>query len=136
MKIALAAVKLAHLATCGEHDDEEIEIVAPRAPAPWGLAGKRPPFAASRGKRQAGPSADMARVYVGAGRAAGIRPQDLVGAIAGESGISGKTIGAIEIEERFSLVELPAAVVDDVLVAMRAALIKGKKVPIRRFVER
>jgi ATP-dependent RNA helicase DeaD len=78
----------------------------------------------------------MARIYVGAGVAAGIRPADLVGAIAGESGISGKSIGAIEIEERFSLVELPEDRVDDILLAMRKTLIKGKKVAIRRFVER
>ncbi|RPI58171.1 MAG: ATP-dependent helicase, partial [Planctomycetaceae bacterium] len=86
--------------------------------------------------RQGGRSACMVRIFVGAGRTAGIRPQDLVGAIAGESGISGKDIGAIKIEERFSLVELPADRADDVLMTMRNSLIKGKKVTIRRFVER
>ena len=42
------------------------------------------------------------RVYVGAGRAAGIRPGDLVGAIANEAGVPSRLIGAIEAEERFS----------------------------------
>jgi ATP-dependent RNA helicase DeaD len=135
MKIALAAVKLAHLAMCGEHEDTEIEIAIPKAPAAWNQGQSDKPVS-RRSKRQAGPGSNMARIYIGAGREAGIRPQDLVGAIAGESGISGQVIGAIEIEERFSLVELPEKVVEDVLRAMRHALIKGKKVTLRRFVER
>ena len=134
MKIALAAVKLAHLATCGEHDDTEIEIPIPYAPAAPDAARKRDKK--PKGKRLVGPAENMARIYVGAGRGAGIRPQDLVGAIANESGISGKSIGAIEIEERFSLVELPAEAVEDVLLAMRNSTIKGQKVAVRRFVER
>ncbi len=136
MTIALAAVKLADLAIGGEHDDTEIEI--PRA-----SERKRQPDARHegkqkkpRGKRQSGPAANMARLYIGAGLSAGLRPEDIVGAIAGESGISGKAIGAIEIEERFSLVELPKAVIEDVILAMRNACIKGKKVAIRRFEER
>jgi ATP-dependent RNA helicase DeaD len=135
MKIALAAVKLAHIATCGEHDDTEIEIALPRVPAAWVAPGKRGKFTAPRGKRQ-GPAANMARIYIGAGSAAGVRPHDLAEALASAAGISGKTIGAIEIEDRFSVVELSAGVVEDVLRAMRNSLIKGKKVIIRRFVER
>ncbi len=149
MTVALAAVKLAHVATCGEHNETEIEIALPRATDGKPLDGKRqdggrkeggwkeggrskPP----RGKRHAGPAANMARLYVGAGLSDGIRPQDLVGAITGESGISGKDIGAIEIEERFSLVEVPQAIIEDVLQAMGNASVRGKRVTIRRFEER
>jgi ATP-dependent RNA helicase DeaD len=82
-----------------------------------------------------GPTGPTARIYVGAGRIAGVRPQDLVGAIAGESGIAGSSIGAIEITDKYSVVELPAEVIEDVLAAMQKSAIKGKKVTIRRFVE-
>ena len=136
MQIALAAVKLAHVATCGEHDDTEIHIPTPRASAASGTWAKRDKPFAARGTRHSGPSANMARIYVGAGLSAGIRPKDLVGAIAGESGLSGKSIGAVEIEEHFSLVEVPAENIDDVLLTLRGTLIKGKKVALRRFVER
>ena len=74
----------------------------------------------------------MTRVFIGAGRIAGMRPQDLVGAIAGESALSGRDIGAIEIADRFSLVEIPEASVDDVIAALKATRIKGKKPTIRR----
>jgi ATP-dependent RNA helicase DeaD len=74
----------------------------------------------------------MTRLFIGAGRAAGVRPKDLVGAIAGESGLAGRDIGAIEIADRFSLVEVPSDRVDQVIAAMRQATIKGKRATIRR----
>ena len=74
----------------------------------------------------------MTRLFVGAGRLGGIRPQDLVGAIAGESELGGRDIGAIQISDRFSLVEVPDASVENVIKALRGSHIKGKKVTIRR----
>jgi ATP-dependent RNA helicase DeaD len=71
-------------------------------------------------------------VYVGGGRKAGIRPQDLVGAIANETSLSGRDIGAIELVDRFALVEVPDAAVDEVIKALRNTTIKGKKQTIRR----
>ena len=53
------------------------------------------------------------RVYVGAGRKAKVRPADLVGAIVNEAGIDPRAIGAIQITDRFSLVELPDEVADE-----------------------
>jgi len=69
---------------------------------------------------------------VGAGRSAGIRPQDLVGAITGETRLGGRDIGAIEIADRFSLVEVPEAAADEVVRALRATTLKGRKATVRR----
>jgi ATP-dependent RNA helicase DeaD len=74
----------------------------------------------------------MTRLFVGVGRRAGIRPQDLVGAIAGESDLTGREIGSIEIADRFSLVDVPESAADEVIVALRASTIKGKKATVRR----
>jgi len=74
----------------------------------------------------------MTRLFVGAGRERGIRPQDLVGAIANEAGLNGRQIGAIEIADRFSLVEVPEAAADHVVSALRGRSIKGKKTTVRR----
>ena len=74
----------------------------------------------------------MTRLFIGAGREAGVRPQDLVGAITGEAGIAGREVGAIEIADRFSLVEVADAVAEDVIGALRSAKIKGRKVKVRR----
>jgi ATP-dependent RNA helicase DeaD len=75
---------------------------------------------------------DSTKIYVGAGRKAGVRPADLVGAIANEAGVDSRSIGAIEIADRFSLVELPNEIADNVIAALRSTTIKGKRVPVRR----
>ena len=74
----------------------------------------------------------MSRLFVGAGRAAGVRPKDLVGAITGESPLGGGDIGAIEIADRFSIVEVPETTADAVITALRGTTIKGKRPTIRR----
>ena len=132
MEVALAAVKLAHEARGGADDDEQdIPEVAVRPD--WKTKDKSQPYAkAAKGGRRGGPHGAMTRVFIGAGRTAGVRPQDLVGAITGESRLGGKDIGAIQIADRFSLVELPADAVDEVIAALRGSTIKGKKTTVRR----
>ena len=146
MEVALAAVKLAHEASGGGSDDEEeIPDVQPRPfkerGGPAGRGGARgaggPGGAGGAGyrgrhPRGGGPSGPTTRLFVGAGRSAGIRPQDLVGAITGESQLTGREIGAIEIADRFSLVEIPAARADEVVIALRGSTIKGRKANVRR----
>jgi ATP-dependent RNA helicase DeaD len=74
----------------------------------------------------------MTRLFIGAGRSAGVRPQDLVGAITGEAGLTGRQVGDIDIADRFSLVEVPEDLADPVIEALRQSKIKGKKVTVRR----
>ena len=130
MEVALAAVKLAHEATGGATDDEEeIPQVAPRAERE--SRGRRDGAGREERRGRAG-GGGMTRLFVGLGRSAGVRPQDLVGAIAGESPLSGRDIGAIEISERFSLVEVPRSAADEVITALRGSTIKGRKATVRR----
>ena len=92
------------------------------------------PDRGGRGPRK--PSEGMTRLFVGAGRESGIRPGDLVGAIAGETSLSGKDIGAIEIAGRFCLVEVPDGAVNEVISAMKNTTLKGKRVNVRREINR
>ena len=71
-------------------------------------------------------------LWVGAGEQAGIRPQDLVGAIANEAKVDSKLIGPIQIREGFSLVGVPEDVADRVVSAMRNTTLRGRKVQVRR----
>ena len=91
-----------------------------------GRAVMRPPAAGSGGP------GGVTRLFVGAGRAAGMRPGDLVGAITNEAGLRGGDIGAIQIADGFSLVEVPEAAAEHVIGALRAATIRGVKVTVRR----
>jgi ATP-dependent RNA helicase DeaD len=131
VEVAMAAVKLAHEAAGGADDDEEIPQVTFR---PDKDTGRRPEPRVGRGERPKGrgPGGAAARLFVGAGRDAGIRPGDLVGAITGETGLTGRDIGAIEIHQRFALVEVPESAADEVVSALRATMIKGRKATVRR----
>src|SRR5690606_25397696 len=112
MEIALAAVTRAHEASGAVAEEEEIPepvIRTDRGERPG--RGRR--SGPGRGERRGrGPSDGMIRLFVGIGRNARVRPQDLVGAIAGETELSGRDIGAIEIAARFSLVEVPESTAD------------------------
>ncbi|MGW4213212.1 DEAD/DEAH box helicase [Lentzea sp. NPDC004789] len=127
MDIALAAVKLAHEASGAAADEEEIPEVRPREDRP-----RRDGTTAGPRRERRGPSEGMTRLFLGAGRSSGIRPQDIVGAITGETNLKGRDIGAIEIADRFSLVEVPGPAANDVITSLRDATIKGKRITIRR----
>jgi ATP-dependent RNA helicase DeaD len=128
-EVALAAVKLAADASGTSRDEEELPDVDLPAPDDRGGRGK----AAGRDQRRGRAAAQgTTRLFVGTGRSSGVRPQDLVGVIARKSHLSGREIGAIEIADRFSLVEVPETAADDVVAALRQVLIKGRKTTVRR----
>jgi ATP-dependent RNA helicase DeaD len=86
-----------------------------------------------RGAGQRAPKSGMTRLFVNAGRAGGVRPQDIVGALANESNLSGRDIGAIQIHERHALVEVPEHAADDVLRSLRGSTtLKGRRANVRR----
>ena len=75
-------------------------------------------------------------VYIGVGARGGVRPGDLVGAIANETGIAGRDIGPIRISDHYSVVGVPDSSVEDVITAIKKSTVKGKKAKARRFVEK
>jgi len=154
--IAAAAVKLADErgrdSDTGEEEIPAVQLLErprlarePREPREWRSEkkgrgdredrGSRDPRA-DRGSRRGGRGGqadlDVTRVYVGAGRKSGIRPGDLVGAIANEARVDSSNIGAIEIADRFSLVEVPERIAERIIDALRSTKIKGKRVTVRR----
>ena len=145
MDIASAAVKLAHEAG-GAKEEEEIPVAtAPaqsRGRTKGGRKPERPPPAKRKGdkpersgKERGGgkrSSQDVTRLYIGLGRRQGVRPQDLVGAIANEAGIDARGIGTIDITDQFSVVEVPGETADDIITALSGTTIRGKRVTVRR----
>jgi ATP-dependent RNA helicase DeaD len=98
-------------------------------PSGWQTPDGRPVMRApARGSGGGG----VTRLFVGLGRAGGVRPGDLVGAITHEAGLDGRDIGAIQIADGFSLVEVPEASAEHVIGVLRGATIRGQKVMVRR----
>ena len=72
----------------------------------------------------------MVRLFINVGRAQKVRPGDILGAVAGETGIPGKLIGSIDMYDKYTFVEVPREFAKDVLRAMKNAKIKGKNINI------
>lgn len=77
----------------------------------------------------------MARLFINAGRSAGIGPSDIVGAIANEAGIPGRDIGVIDIYDDFTFVEVPAHHRNQVLESLAGATIRNRETNIRPATE-
>ncbi|HEX3866750.1 MAG TPA: DEAD/DEAH box helicase [Gemmatimonadaceae bacterium] len=71
------------------------------------------------------------RLFIGVGRLGGIRPKDIVGAIANEAGIPASGIGAIDIADGFSLVDVPESDAKAIVAALRGTTLRGKKVVVK-----
>src|SRR6185295_11588087 len=132
--IALAAVKLLHEAAGGDVDEDEIPspVASPEARNPRSRDARQGGGGRDRPTHSRVSDAGVTRLFFGIGRRAGLRPQDLVGAIAGESGLSAREIGAIQITDRFSLVEVPESAADMIIMAMRRSTIRGRRPTVRR----
>ena len=142
--IALAAIKLVHESRGATIDEFEIPDASDRlrgkpndgkkkfdkkAPRNTGEKDR----GGNKGQRSGG--AGTAFVHVSLGRKAGVRPGDLVGAIANETGLVGREIGPIRISDAFSVVGVPEASVEHVIETMQSTTMRGKRARVRRFVE-
>jgi ATP-dependent RNA helicase DeaD len=136
--VALAAIKLVHEASGATAEEPEIPAVT----ATGERRGARPTRDRDRDRGDGGRRLQRPRgeatgfVQISLGRRGGVRPADLVGAIANEAGLTGADIGPIRINENSSIVGVPVGSVDAVVGAMSNAVVRGKTVGARRFVER
>jgi ATP-dependent RNA helicase DeaD len=79
-------------------------------------------------KQGQAPAPAFVRLFISAGQRDGLRPADLVGAIAGEAGLTGDRIGRIEIRESFTVAEVEAAAADKVIRALNGTTLRGRSV--------
>ncbi len=81
--------------------------------------------------RNSFPESGMVKLYFNLGRRHRISPSDIVGAIANEGNIPGKAIGAIDVNDRFSLVDVPKQFVSQILSNMKNTQIRSQLANIR-----
>lgn len=86
----------------------------------------------ARAPRSRGAEEGMVRLIMDVGRSDGVRPGDIVGAIANSAGIPGKAIGAIEIRQNETFIDVNDQHVEKVLTKMKRGSMKGKPVKIMR----
>jgi ATP-dependent RNA helicase DeaD len=142
--IALAAIKLVHESRGATIDELEIPDASDRLRGKSSDGKKKFDKKAPRNagekdrsgnKGQRAGGAGTAFVHVSLGRKAGVRPGDLVGAIANETGLVGREIGPIRISEAYSVVGVPEASIEHVIETMQSTTMRGKRARVRRFVD-
>ncbi|MGA1439597.1 MAG: DbpA RNA binding domain-containing protein, partial [Ilumatobacteraceae bacterium] len=136
-RIALAAIAIAHEASAPAGDDEGDVPDARRTLRPEQRREQAPK------RSRTGSLDDRARdndeptgfLHISLGRFAGIRPADLVGAIANEVDLPGRQIGPIRIADQYSVVGIPERVVERAIAALGGSQIRGQEARVRRFVD-
>ena len=122
--------------TKGRPKDRDFSPNEPRK-AKEARAAAQTPRVGGKGRINRPPSdGPWARLFVGGGRRIGLRPADLVGAITNEAGVTGASIGAIQIADSYSLVEVPDSAADEIARVLAAAKIEGRRLEVRRYRER
>ncbi|GMV44117.1 MAG: ATP-dependent RNA helicase DeaD [Myxococcales bacterium] len=112
-----------------EHGADMAEVAAALARM---VLGEKPIEGGSDGPEEAGQvDRGVVRLYVSAGSLAGVRPSDVVGAIANEAGVPGSDIGPIDVYERFTFVELPRRHAERVLQRMTRTTLRGRPVQVK-----
>ncbi|GAA6145922.1 DEAD/DEAH box helicase [Thalassolituus maritimus] len=79
------------------------------------------------------PGVDMVRYMVAVGYDDGLRPGNLVGAVANEADLESRYIGHIEILESYSIVDLPAGMPPETMKTLRNARVCGRALEIKEF---
>ena len=96
-----------------------------------GADGVKEASSGARALQEALPAGQgMTKIFLNVGRAHKIRPNDVVGAIANEAGLPGEAIGAIDIYEDFTLVDIPQKEVAKVTAALQRSNLRGHRVKV------
>lgn len=75
----------------------------------------------------------MVRLFINIGKKDKIKPANILGAIAGESGMPGKLVGAIDMMDNYTFVDVPAIHAEKILKAMNDNVqIKGRRVNVEK----
>ena len=106
-----------------DQQDDRGPEKTPRVPRNSGPRNSVPRNSVPRGQRE-----NEVALFLSIGREAGVRPADIVGALANEVGIPGSDIGRIDLFGRKAFVGLPRSVADRVLAEFPTLLIRGKSI--------
>lgn len=73
---------------------------------------------------------EMVRYRIEVGAEHGVKPGNIVGAIANEAGLEGRYIGRIDIQDKFSLVDLPEGMPPEIFQALKKSRVAGQQLRI------
>ena len=128
--VAAAAIQMAR-GDEAQRPIEDVREVQTRSHRHAARRGDKPKSRPRRSRRKGEREPGMVRFTMNVGEAQGIRPRDVVGAIASEANIPGRAIGAIDIQSQQTFVDVSERHAGKVLRAMKRCKLRGRPVVLR-----
>ncbi|MFH1853463.1 MAG: DEAD/DEAH box helicase [Candidatus Neomarinimicrobiota bacterium] len=79
------------------------------------------------------PTTGMERFQIQVGHSHGVKPGNIVGAIANEAGLDSEFIGRIDIFDDYSTVDLPAGMPREILELLKSVVVAGQRLNMAKF---
>lgn len=83
-----------------------------------------------KGSKKSKPGKDVARLFLTIGKKDKVKPADILVAITKKTDVSGKSIGDIDIFDKFTFIDVPAAKAEFIIDELQGTKIKGRKIHI------
>jgi hypothetical protein len=116
------------------YSDEEI-LASVKSPEPKPesklFVKSKPATAAPKTKPSRATPPGQTRLWMSLGEAQGIKPIDIVNSVAGETGLPGKVVGAVDVREKHLFVDVASEHANGIIAKLNRAEIKGHKVKIK-----
>lgn len=117
------------------NEDEELDWSGRRNGEKYGRdrAGRDPKGSGKKGGRQEHHDENMESFKIQVGHSHGVKPGNIVGAVANESGLDSKYIGRIQIYDQYSTIDLPRDLPQEMIVALKKVRVAGQQLKITKF---
>jgi ATP-dependent RNA helicase DeaD len=116
------------------YSDEEIlaSVKSPELKAGSKLFVKpKPASPAPKPKASRATPQGQTRLWLNLGETQGIKPIDIVNSVAGETGLPGKVVGAVDVREKHLFVDVADEHVNSIVAKLNRAQIKGHKIKVK-----
>jgi len=97
-----------------------------RAPSPGGPRDERQDGRGPRPEHRGRGAPELIPHRIEVGHRDGVTPREIVGAIANESGLEGRFIGAIDIQDDYAIVDLPAGMPREIFAHLKRVYVRGR----------
>ena len=113
-----------------QYEDQPRERPQPDDPSP-GQGSIAPGYPPRRPAPSRGTPAEMTRLWMSVGEQHGVAPGDVVGCILGETGLPPKTVGAVDIRERHTFVDVAAESAHAIISKLNRTAIRGQRLKVK-----
>ena len=107
-------------------------LLLPKRPVDKPEVAERPKEKSKKTDHEKNDDVEMEHFRIEVGRAHGVEPGNIVGAIANEAGVESRYIGRIEIHDEYSLVDLPAGMPGPIFKSLKKVWVANRQLNITR----